>query len=176
MKLYHVSKFTRRELEEFLSINHLAGIYKLDCMPRALRNRHYDAKQFNMDNVFLERCKSFKMPFANKIVIGMYYPIKYKVFGKMPIEVGYVIAYKFNNSNNVYVSGIEIKRLFRNHGIGSYILKKHFPGAFIIAGNERVKNLYERMAEKPYEKFSKKEKEEFNDLTAATGYGTYKLR
>lgn len=73
--------------------------------------------------------------------------------GKLPVGKVYTWTYP---GGLKYLSLIEINPIFRRFGIGRFILQKYFRGYFLIAGNNRVKSLYNKIG-RPVDKFKKKE-------------------
>lgn len=132
----------------------------------------------DLDRVFLQ--KQSQDVIANlsggRSIIETVYSIKYKVGGKLPISIGTIGTWTVPGGAK-YLAGIDINWIARNNGIGTYLLKKYFSGYYILAGNQRVVSLYERLAKKRFNELSKKELKELSEIIMYyNGYGTFKLR
>lgn len=100
-------------------------------------------------------------------IIYHVYKIKYN-----HLTIGTVVTV-INKARGIkYLSNIDIIAPFRSFGIGTYVLKHWFSGYYIMADNTRAGQLYARLG-KRYNKFTRKEFEEFIQLLGMKG--VYKL-
>lgn len=100
-------------------------------------------------------------------VVYHVYKIKYN-----HLTIGTVVTV-INKARGIkYLSNIDIIAPFRSFGIGTYVLKHWFSGYYIMADNTRAGQLYARLGKK-YNKFTRKEFEEFIQLLGMKG--VYKL-
>lgn len=95
------------------------------------------------------------------------YKIKYN-----RLTIGTVVTLINEATGTKYLSNIDIIAPFRSLGIGGYVLKHYFSGYYIMADNSRASRLYARIG-KAYNKFTRKEFEEFIDMCGMKG--VYKL-
>lgn len=122
--------------------------------------------QLDIKDIHLRQTDKFRVDNENTIPFTFY---NYAIMLKN-LKIGVVYTSIFDNGVKT-VNLIKVDPMFRNKGVGRYVLTKFFHGAYLWADNPDASRLYARIG-KPGKKFSRRENLELQQLM---GYGVYKV-